>query len=160
VEVREVRAPEDVRAARVLFEEYAASVGFDLGFQGFDAEVRELPGDYAPPRGRLLLADVGGEPVGCVGVRELDAETCEMKRLFVRPESRRTGAGRTLAEAAIATGRELGYARMRLDTVPTMAAAQALYGSLGFREITAYRYNPIPGTTFMELELGTPPAPR
>jgi putative acetyltransferase len=102
----------------------------------------------------------GGEIVGCVGVRELDDEACEMKRLFVRPEHRSSGAGRALAEAAVAAGRELGYARMRLDTVPSMTAARALYRSLGFGEIPPYRHNPIPGTAFLELALGTPPRPR
>ena len=160
VEIGEARTPPDVDAVRALFEDYAASLGFDLGFQDFERELDELPGEYAPPRGRLLLARVGGEAVGCVAVRPLDDETCEMKRLFVRPASRRTGAGRALAEAAVAAGRELGYARMRLDTVPSMEAARALYRSLGFREIRPYRYNPIRGTAFMELGLGRSPEPR
>jgi putative acetyltransferase len=141
-----------------LFEEYAASLGFDLGFQDFERELRELPGDYAAPRGVLLLAQIRTRAIGCVAVRPLAADICEMKRLYVRPEYRGTGAGRALAEAAIVVGRKLGYARMRLDTVPTMAAARGLYRALGFREIPPYRHNPIPGTAFMELELAAPEA--
>lgn len=138
---------------RRLFAEYAASLGFDLGFQDFERELRELPGDYTPPGGRLLLARADGELVGCVGVRALADGVCEMKRLYVRPGHRGTGTGRALAEAAIAAGRELGHRLMRLDTVPSMQAARALYRTLGFREIPAYRHNPIPGTAYMELDL-------
>lgn len=146
----------DLPEVRDLFEEYAASLGFDLGFQEFERELRELPGEYAPPRGQLLLARVGPERVGCVGLRPLDADTCEMKRLYVRPRHRGTGAGRALAEAAVRAARELGYDRMRLDTVPSMGAARALYRALGFREIPPYRFNPIPGTTYMEVALRSP----
>jgi ribosomal protein S18 acetylase RimI-like enzyme len=148
-------SPGDFDDVRSLFEEYAASLGFDLGFQDFERELRELPGEYAPPRGALLLARSGARAIGCVGVRPLAAETCEMKRLYVRAEHRGSGAGRALAEAAIRAGGELGYARMRLDTVPSMGAARALYRALGFREIPSYRYNPVPGTAFMEIELGS-----
>jgi ribosomal protein S18 acetylase RimI-like enzyme len=149
-----------VADARALFLEYAESLGFDLGFQDFEAELRGLPGEYAPPGGVLLLARVAKEAVGCVGLRPLAPETCEMKRLYVRPEARAGGAGRALAEAVIEVGRELGYRRMRLDTVPTMTAARALYRSLGFREIEPYRFNPIPGTSFMELDLAAGPGER
>ena len=160
----------DTDAARLLFREYAAGLGFDLSFQGFETEVAALPGEYAPPRGALLLAEAGGEQggppggadpgtgrasrfAGCVALRPIDATVCEMKRLFVRPAWRGTGLGRSLAEAILAEGRRLGYTRMRLDTVPAMQSAIALYESLGFRDIPAYRHNPIAGTRFLEAVL-------
>jgi putative acetyltransferase len=152
--------PAELAAVRRLFEAYAGSLGVDLGFQDFDRELRELPGEYAPPRGRLLVARVGAEPVGCVGLRALEPGVCEMKRLYVRPEHRGTGTGRALAEAAIDAGTRLGYERMRLDTLPSMEGARALYRALGFREIAPYRHNPIPGTAYMELRLNTPQKPR
>lgn len=141
---------------RALFREYAASLGVDLGYQGFDEELRGLPGDYAPPMGMLLLARLDAAPVGCVGVRPFADGVAEMKRLFVRPAGRGLGIGRRLAEAAVHFAREAGYASMRLDTLPQMRDAQALYRRLGFREIAAYRYSAVAGTTFMELMLGSP----
>lgn len=148
-------AGERLEAVRRLFLAYAAGLDFELCFQGFERELAELPGAYAPPRGRLLLATIGGEPAGCAGLRPLDAETCEMKRLYVAPAFTGRGLGRRLAEAAIAEAEAIGYDRMRLDTVPaTMPAATALYARLGFRPIPAYYANPLPGAAYFELALG------
>jgi putative acetyltransferase len=155
-EIAPATSAADLADVRELFLEYAASLGFDLTFQGFDEELGGLPGDYAPPRGALLLARCGEDAVGCVGVRPLETGVCELKRLFVRPAGRGGGIGRALTEAAVEAARRLGYARMRLDTVPAMTEARALYRSLGFAEIAPYRHNPVPGTTFMELVLGVP----
>ncbi|HEV8459541.1 MAG TPA: GNAT family N-acetyltransferase [Gaiellaceae bacterium] len=138
---------------RELMRAYADSLPFDLDFQGFDRELSELPGDYAPPRGALLVARVDGRVGGCVALRHLDGDACEMKRLFVSPAARGRGIGRLLAEGIIGEARRLGYARIRLDTTPGMEAAQALYEQLGFKEIPPYRHNPVDGTRFLELEL-------
>lgn len=158
---------ETIARARDLFLEYAAGLGIDLCFQNFEQELAALPGDYAPPDGRLFLAYYGGPhpgPVarpagqdmqlaGCGALRKIDLAACEMKRLYVRPAFRGKGIGRALAMALIDTAKQIGYARMVLDTLPSMAEAQTLYRSLGFREIPPYRYNPTPGTLFMELTL-------
>jgi putative acetyltransferase len=138
---------------RALFREYQAELGVDLCFQGFDRELVDLPGEYGPPHGSLLVASVDGELAGCVALRRLGDGVCEMKRLYVRPAFRRQRVGRALAEAMIATARERGYLRMRLDTLPSMAEASALYRSLGFTEIEPYYRNPVPGARFLELEL-------
>lgn len=153
LQIVQAQTTDDLRHVRTLFEEYAASLGFDLGFQDFAAELAGLPGTYAPPRGRLLLALHDGRIAGCVALRELEEGICEMKRLYVRPGFRGLRVGRALAEAVITAAREIGYLRMRLDTVPAMEPARALYRDLGFREIPPYRFNPIPGTAFMELRL-------
>lgn len=138
---------------RALLEEYATSLAVDLGFQRFDDELAGLPGAYVPPHGALLVARAGTLIIGCVGIRRLDARTCEMKRLYVQSSRRRSGLGRRLAEAAIAEGRRLGYATMRLDTLPGMEVAQALYEELGFHDVAAYTDNPVPGARFLELVL-------
>lgn len=140
---------EDLDEIRAMLREYAAWLEVDLCFQNFEQELAGLPGDYAPPRGRLLIA----EGAGCVALRRIDEETCEMKRLYVRPEHRGSGLGRRLIEAIIQEARDIGHARMRLDTMPKMDSAQRLYASLGFRDIAAYRYNPEPGARFLELKL-------
>jgi putative acetyltransferase len=152
VRIELAREP-DVDDVRPLLREYAEALGFSLDFQDFERELTQLPGAYAPPRGALLLARVDGEAAGCVALRPLDPTTCEMKRLYVRPAHRGLGLGRLLAEAIVAEARTRGYGRMRLDTVPGMETAQALYAQLGFGEIEPYRRNPIAGARFLELEL-------
>ena len=145
--------PHHLATVRVLFREYAEALGVDLGFQGFEEELHGLPGAYAPPKGALLLAQEGAAVLGCVAVRPLDAETAEMTRLYVRPVARDRGLGRILATVAIEHSKNAGFRRIRLDTLPEMGRARALYESLGFRAIAPYRYNPISGTAFLELDL-------
>jgi ribosomal protein S18 acetylase RimI-like enzyme len=143
----------DLPEVRKLFEEYAASLEIDLAFQGFAAELEGLPGKYAPPRGALILAEQDGEPCGCVALRPIDGQTCEMKRLFVRESGRGQGVGRGLVGRILEEARAKGYAAMRLDTLPSMQGAVRLYRSFGFRDTEPYVYNPIPGAMFMERSL-------
>ena len=146
--------PTQITQARELFLEYAQSLGFSLCFQGFDQELASLPGDYAPPEGRLLLAEFENQLAGCVALHKLEVEVCEMKRLYLRPQFRGKGLGRALAQHIIAEARQIGYRRMRLDTVePVMKDAVSMYRKLGFREVAPYCLNPIAGAMYMELEL-------
>jgi GNAT superfamily N-acetyltransferase len=149
----QVQSSRHLMAVRSLFEAYAASLDFDLDFQNFKDELKNLPGEYAPPKGCILMAFVGKDSAGCVALRQISNEICEMKRLYIKPLYRKKGIGRCLAETVIQNACGIGYKRMRLDTVPAMKAARALYASLGFKKITAYRYNPIDGAAFMELDL-------
>ena len=153
IRVRAAATPADFALARALFLEYAGTLEFDLEFQDFASEVDSLPGAYAAPEGCLLLAEEAGEVAGCVAVRPLAKGVCEMKRLYVRAAWRGRGAGRDLAGAALREALARGYHRMRLDTVPGMDAAIALYRALGFRTIPPYRPNPITGALFFERDL-------
>ena len=139
--------------ARNLFVQYAETLGFDLEFQGFSRELAALPGKYAPPGGCILLAEFCGKMVGCVALRPLENKICEMKRLFVIPAYRGRDIGRTLASSVIDRAREMGYEKMRLDTIESMKAAKRLYRSLNFRTIQAYCYNPLENPSYMELDL-------
>jgi GNAT superfamily N-acetyltransferase len=140
-------------ALRQLLQEYQQGLGISLCFQGFDAELAALPGPYAPPHGRLYLACLGPQPVGCVALRAHDADTAEMKRLYLQPALQGQGFGRIMAERVIADARQMGYKQMLLDTLPMMQSAQALYAKLGFRPTEAYVHNPIEGVRYMALEL-------
>jgi len=142
-----------LEACRGLFVEYQEGLGISLCFQGFDRELETLPGDYARPRGRLLLARIVGEPAGCVAVRPLGERDAEMKRLYVRPAYRGMGIGRVLAECAIDDARAIGYAMLKLDTLPAMGEAQRLYAELGFSETQPYNDNPVAGVRFLALDL-------
>lgn len=152
ISIRDAGA-DDIDDVRALFREYEAAIGVDLCFQGFEAELAGLPGDYAPPGGRLLLAGTADRRAGCIALRPIDSETGEMKRLYVRPEFRAARLGRHLVERLIAEARSIGYRRMCLDTLPTMQTAQRLYESLGFHDIAPYRPNPVVGTRYMGLKL-------
>jgi ribosomal protein S18 acetylase RimI-like enzyme len=158
--IRDARFPEETETVRTLFREYVAGLGVDLGFQGFEDEIAALPGKYAAPGGRVLLAEVDGAVVGCIAMRPQSGDACEMKRLFVRPEGRGRHLGRHLAERICEVAAAAGYDRIRLDTLPQMQAARALYASLGFVPIEPYAFNPIVGTAFMErdLRVGSRPA--
>lgn len=159
-EIAEAQFPQDLAEVRAIFREYAASLDIDLSFQGFEAELAALPGKYAAPRGRVLLARIDDAVVGCVALRPLDDKgACEMKRLYVRPTGRGQQLGRRLATRIVQFAKGAGYTRMRLDTLPAMHAAQELYASLGFTPIPAYVFNPVQGTQFLELDLNAPARP-
>ncbi len=154
--------PDRMADVREIFREYAASLDIDLCFQNFDAELAALPGEYAAPTGRLLVAYVDGALAGCGALRRIadvdHANACEMKRLFVRPAFRRFGLGRLLAEQLLDEGRSLGYSAMLLDTLDEMESARELYASLGFEEIAPYYYNPIPGAHYLKADLVSTPS--
>ena len=153
IDIRPAEPPGDLPTVRALFLEYAEGLGFDLCFQGFEAELATLPGKYAPPAGRLLLAWLGDEAVGCVALRPLPDGACEMKRLYVRPAARGLQVGRRLAERICDEARAAGYRRILLDTLPAMTEAVRLYKALGFRPVEPYVFNPIEGALFLGREL-------
>ena len=148
-----VETDKDLEIVKTLLVEYVNSLDFELVFQNFEGELRNIPGEYTAPEGCLLLAKYQDQPAGCVALRKLSDNICEGKRLYVRPQFRGLKIGRKLVEAIIAEARRIGYSSIRGDTVPSMQIAQALYASLGFKEIEPYRYNPIESVAFMELEL-------
>jgi len=153
IEIRPAEFPRDLSIVRELFREYSDGVGVDLCFQQFDDELAMLPGAYAPPSGQLLVALRDEDPVGSVALRRVDATSCEMKRLYVRPRARGEQLGRRLAEGICAAARDAGYARICLDTLPSMGSARQLYASLGFEPIAPYVFNPIEGTLYLGLAL-------
>ncbi|MEI7446876.1 MAG: GNAT family N-acetyltransferase [Burkholderiales bacterium] len=160
IEIAPARLPDDLPAVAALFREYAGGLDVDLCFQDFDAELASLPGAYAPPEGRLLLVRRGDEPVGCGALRPLGDGRCEMKRVFLRPSVRGAGLGERLVRRLCDEARAAGYRELRLDTLPSMTAAIALYERLGFVPIEPYVHNPVPGARFLSLDLRalSPPA--
>jgi ribosomal protein S18 acetylase RimI-like enzyme len=153
MEIKRAQTDNEMAEVRRLFRAYESALGVDLTFQGFDQELASLPGKYAPPTGDLLVGRMQGRILGCVAVRRLEDDICEMKRLYVRPEGRGAGLGRRLAQRIIVAARSLGYASMRLDTLDRLTGAMRLYESLGFRRIDPYYGNPLPGVVYWELDL-------
>ncbi len=153
MKILKAETEEQLQQIRTLFLEYAQSLHFELCFQNFDEELKHLPGEYVPPHGQLILAVEQDQAAGCVVLCRIDERTCEMKRLYVKPAFRHRGIGRALAVEIISMALSSGYECMRLDTIDTMGSALALYRSLGFKEIEPYRFNPIDGAVFMELDL-------
>ena len=154
--IRPADGAADMATVRTLFREYADWLGIDLSFQGFEEELAGLPGDYAPPQGRLLLGEIGGAPAGCIALRPLAPGIGEVKRLYLRPAFRGRGLGRRLAETVVADARAIGYRVLRLDTLQRLTEANALYASLGFRPIPPYYHNPNEGALYYELDLARP----
>ena len=153
IKIVQATTKESIENAKTLIREYAKSLEFDLGFQNFDQEMDDFPGEYAFPKGCLFIAMDENQPVGCVALRDLGDGICEMKRLYVIPDYRARHIGKQLAQTVIEAAGELGYDRIRLDTIPSMKQANVLYKALGFKKITPYRFNPIEGATFFELNL-------
>jgi ribosomal protein S18 acetylase RimI-like enzyme len=153
MDIIKAETTEHINYVRELFIEYGNSLSFNLCFQNFEEELKNLPGAYGPPAGSILLAIVGEKIAGCVALRKIDDSLCEMKRLYAKPAFRGKGIGRHLAEAIIEEAKKIGYKAMRLDTVSTMKEAISLYKTLGFQEIDSYRYNPVEGVKYMELNL-------
>jgi len=155
MQIRHAQTPTDWQNVRTLFQEYAASLNYDLCFQSFEAELEKLPTMYGRPSGSMLLAEIDGVARGCVGLRPLAEGVCEMKRLYLQPAYRGGGRGLALAKAILAEAKSLGYRRIRLDTLPGMQTAIAMYRRFGFREVAPYYANPVEGTVYMELDLET-----
>ena len=151
--IKQATSKKHINLTHELFIEYAKCLEFDLDFQDFKKELKKLPGDYAPPEGKILLAFYNEELAGCVGLRKFKDDICEMKRLYVRPKFRKKSIGKTLSKEIIQKSKEIGYKYMRLDTLPSMEDAIKLYIALGFKEIPAYRYNPFENAKFFELKL-------
>lgn len=153
INIVEANTKELIEQAKELIREYAQSLEFDLGFQDFDQEMENFPGQYASPKGCLYIALDENQPIGCVAVRDFGQGICEMKRLYVKPNFRGQKVGKLLADVVIKAARDMGYDYIRLDTIPSMKQANMLYNSLGFKQIVPYRFNPIEGATFFELNL-------
>lgn len=153
LKVYQAESAHDIEIVRKLLREYQAALGVDLCFQGFEAELARLPGTYAPPTGRLLIASMSNQPIGCVALQRIDPRRGEMKRLYVRPSARGLGVGRALTDEILRHAAGIGYAEVVLDTLPSMREAQQLYEQIGFDEIEPYRLNPIPGTRYLRKQL-------
>lgn len=153
IKFKEVTDEQDIFEVRGIFTEYRKYLGLDLSFQDFQDELDDLPGEYATPEGAIIIAKDEDKTIGSVALRKIDEETCEMKRLYVKPDYRRKGIGRRLAVSIIETARDKGYNKIKLDTLTSLKEANDLYRSLGFKECEPYRYNPLDDALYMELEL-------